>query len=106
MEFKIEFWDMKWEYPRKGMKEKYIIDRNKKFRIVEFNEYFEHTEWCTDGHVGYVLKGKMTIDFNGREIEYKAGDLLYIPQGNIHSRHKVKVAEGEIAIIFMVEDIK
>lgn len=104
MDFKIQFWDMKWEFPKKGMREKSFTDRNKKFRMVAFNDQYVCEDWCTEGHIGYVLKGAMTIDFNGREIEYKAGDLLYIPQGNIHSRHKIKIAAGKKAVIFMVED--
>ena len=104
-DYKIQFEDIKWEFPRTGMREKSFTDRNKKIRLVEFNEKFVEKDWCTRGHIGYVIDGEMTIDFNGREINYKPGDILYIPQGNIYSRHKVKIDPGGKVLLFLIDDI-
>jgi glyoxylate utilization-related uncharacterized protein len=40
---------------------------------------------CTCPHWGYVLKGKVTFEFDGREEVFEAGDAFYVPPGHIQS---------------------
>ncbi len=54
--------------------------------------------------MGYVLEGRISIDFSGREIVFEAGDGLSIPAGE-GSKHKGKIAKGEMALIILFEEI-
>lgn len=48
---------------------------------MEFSEGFSEEDWCTKGHIGYVLEGRFSIDFNGKEIPFIAGDGIFITEG-------------------------
>jgi len=95
---------MSWESPAPGVRYKAYIRGNQKIRLVEFSEEFTEADWCTKEHVGYVLEGKISINFNGKIIDFKAGDGLFIPEGE-ENKHKGKVAKGEKALLLLFEKI-
>jgi quercetin dioxygenase-like cupin family protein len=72
--------------------------------LVEFSEGFAESDWCTRGHAGYVLKGRMSVDFSGEIIDFKAGDGIFIPEGE-ENRHKARVARGERALLLLFEEV-
>lgn len=98
----INFKNMGWESPSQGIRYKVYVKGNQKVRLMEFSEEFIEEDWCTNGHVGYILEGSISIDFNGRLINFKAGDGFFIPNGE-KNRHKGKVAKGEKVLIVLFE---
>jgi quercetin dioxygenase-like cupin family protein len=56
------------------------------------------------GHIGYVPEGRISIDFNGEVIDFKAGDGIFIPEGE-ESRHKGMVARGEKVLVILFEEV-
>ena len=56
------------------------------------------------GHAGYVINGRIFIEFDGEKVEFKAGDGLFIPGGEA-DRHRGSVPEGEKALLVMFEKI-
>jgi quercetin dioxygenase-like cupin family protein len=101
-EYLIDFENIPWESPEPGIRFKAFVRGDRKLRLVEFTEELYEEKWCRKGHAGYVLDGRMTIDFNGREVVFRKGDGLFIPEGEEH-RHKPHVAEGERVLIIMFE---
>jgi quercetin dioxygenase-like cupin family protein len=99
----IDFKNMSWESPAAGIRYKSFIKGAQKIRLVEFTEEFRERDWCIKGHVGYILEGSMSIDFDGELIRYGAGDGIFIEEG---SRHKAKVDKGEKALIVLFETEK
>ncbi len=89
---RIDFNEIAWESPAQGVRHKISVKDN-----------FVETEWCTRGHAGYVVAGRISIDFDGRKIEFTAGDGLLIPAGKAN-RHKAGVAKGETALLFLIEE--
>ncbi len=71
--------------------------------MVEFADDFVEADWCAKGHMGYIVAGRISIDFDGRKIEFNAGDGLFIPAGKAN-RHKARVAKGETALLFLIEE--
>lgn len=71
---------------------------------MKFLDNFVEEEWCVSGHIGYVLDGEMTIDFNGTIKNYKKGDGLWIKEGE-SSKHKAIIKKGKQVelILFEVE---
>ncbi len=97
---RIDFKSMSWERPAPGIKFKARLAEGRKIRLVEFTDQLVEKDWCLKEHFGYVLEGRMTIDFQGKPVEYRAGDGLVISEAE---RHKAQVAKGERVLIIMFE---
>ena len=97
----IQFPAMAWENPAPGVRQKVLLKDGKRLRLVEFSEDFVEAGWCEKGHIGYVLEGRIFIDFKKGRIEFKAGDGLFICEGD---PHRAKVAAGEKALLVLFED--
>jgi len=100
----IEFERMEWQQIATGLAQKEVSRANKRIRLLEFSSGFREEDWCQKSHIGYIIKGSMTVNFNGRPQVFKKGDSLWIDQGKMH-KHKVEMAENEVAVLFLVEDI-
>jgi quercetin dioxygenase-like cupin family protein len=100
----INFKNIEWESPMPGFRYKAYIKNNKKIRLVEFSNGFFEKEWCTSGHIGYILKGTIIINFSGKRIIFSEGDGIFISEGEKH-KHKAEIMQGEKALIVLVEKI-
>jgi quercetin dioxygenase-like cupin family protein len=100
----IDFKSIAWESPAPGVRHKVFVKDGQRIRLVEFSDNFVESEWCTRGHIGYVLEGRISIDFDEKQTEFKAGDGLFIPEGKAN-RHKGSVRKGEKALIVLFEKI-
>ncbi len=97
---RIDFEKLPWQNPLPGMRFKAVIAEGKKLRLVEFSEELVEKDWCLRMHVGFILEGRMTIDFQGNVVEYRKGDGLFISEGE---KHKAQVAKGERVLVIMFE---
>ncbi len=102
IDYLIDFKAMAWESTKPGIRQKSFHKDGQRIRLIEFSDGFIEAEWCTKGHIGYVLEGRLFIDFNGAQIEFKAGDGLFIPEGE-SNRHKGSIIKGEKALIILSE---
>ena len=98
----IDFKMIDWESTKPGIRQKSFLEDGQKIRLVEFSDGFSEAEWCTKGHIGYVLEGRIFIYFHGARIEFKACDGLFIPEGE-SNRHKGVIIKGEKALIILFE---
>lgn len=76
---------------------------SRQIRLVEFDTSDGAEQWCEAGHIGYVLKGALSISFNGDVVSFRAGDGLFIPSGASSKHRSVSIAAG--TQLLMVEDI-
>ena len=100
-QYKIDFDSMMWETPADGVKFKAYQQGGRKLRLVEFAKEFVEPDWCTKGHIGYVLQGQMEIDFDEKKVVFDAGDGLFISTGK---KHRAKVLT-DVAKVILVEDV-
>ena len=100
----IDFQDIDWEAPAPGVQHKAYVKDNQRLRLVEFSDEFVEDSWCTKGHVGYILEGSISIDFDGTLIHFKAGDGLFIQEGK-ENKHKAKIAKDKKALIILFEKV-
>jgi len=100
----IDFQNMNWESPAPGVRHKVYIRDNQRIRLVEFSDKFIEEDWCIKGHIGYVLEGSISIDFDGKVSTFREGDGFFIPEGK-GSKHKGKIAKGEKAIVVLFEKV-
>lgn len=71
-----------------------------RLRLVEFTDQLCEAEWCTLGHVGFMLEGSMTVDFEGRKVVFHEGNGIFVPAGH---KHKALMARGHTAVAVFVE---
>ena len=101
--FKIGFDGMEWQQIRPDVRQKVYCEGSRQVRLVEFETSDGGEHWCEVGHIGYVLKGALSISFDGQVISFKAGDGLFIPAGAASKHKAVSISSG--TQLLMVEDL-
>jgi quercetin dioxygenase-like cupin family protein len=99
-QYRVDFESMEWETPAEGVRFKAYEQGGRKLRLVEFSKEFVEPDWCTKGHIGYVLEGQIEIDFDGQAIVFGPGDGVFIPAGEEH-KHKGKALTDVVRIILV-----
>ncbi len=99
---KISFADMPWQQVRPDVRQKVHCEGSRQIRLVEFSTSAGADHWCETGHIGYVLKGGLSISFDGEILAFAAGDGLFIPAGARHRHRAVAIAEG--TLLLMIEE--
>jgi ethanolamine utilization protein EutQ (cupin superfamily) len=102
-ECRVDFDSLEWQTPLPGARFKVYRRDGRRLRLVEFTKDFVEPEWCTKGHIGYVVEGEMAIDFDGHIVPYSTGDGIFIPAGQ-GSKHMVKVLTDVVRLI-VIEDV-
>ena len=103
-DYKKSFKNISWQYPAEGVMQKLIKTDSQQIRLVRFDDTFFEIDWCEKEHIGYVIKGKMTIDFIGQLITYSEGDLLMISNGK-ENKHKAHIEKGDFVELILFEPI-
>ena len=103
-QYKINFESMAWEEPADGVRLKAYEQGGQKLRLVEFSKEFVEPDWCANGHIGYILEGRMEVDFDGKVIVFGPGDGVFIPEGREH-KHKGRALTDKVKVI-LVEDVE
>ncbi|MEQ9187826.1 MAG: hypothetical protein RLP15_08825 [Cryomorphaceae bacterium] len=101
----IKFDALDWEPFRRGAEQKIHDYGESRMRMLRFHDDFIEEDWCQHGHIGYVLEGTMTVNFNGTMKAYKMGDGLWIQEGDAE-KHKVIIKEGEHVVLILFEKIR
>jgi len=100
----IQFAKLAWEKPAPGIEQKIHANGNKRMRLLRFLDNYVEGGWCSNGHVGFVVRGEMKIDFdNGLIKSYQQGDGLWIEDGE-QSKHSVLIEKGKFVELIMFED--
>ena len=101
-QYRIDFESMEWETPANGVRFKAFEQNGKKLRLVEFFKEFIEPDWCTKGHIGYIIEGQIEIDFDGTKEIFGPGDGVFIPSGQEH-KHIGKVITEKVKTILIEE---
>ena len=101
-QYRIDFESIPWETPADGVRFKAYEQDGKRLRLVEFTKDFVEADWCSSGHVGQVLEGRMEIDFDGNVIAFGQGDGIFIPPGEAH-KHKARVLSDTVRLVLVEE---
>ena len=101
-QYRVAFGSMPWDQAAPGVRHKVYEQDGRRLRLAEFTEEFVEAEWCVNGHIGYVLEGRIEIDFNGNLVLLEAGDGLFIPAGEEH-KHKARILTDRARVILVEE---
>jgi len=102
IQYRIDFRSMPWTSSTHGIRQKVYRTNGRQLRLVEYSRAMPQ-HWCEKGHVGYMLEGKMEIEFGDKTQTYSAGDGIYLPSGPQH-KHMAKILTDTVTAVF-VEDL-
>ncbi len=100
---RVDFDAIDWTEPADRVRFKAFERAGRKLRLVEFAKGFVEPDWCTAGHIGYVLEGKMELAFENGSVSFGPGDGIFILPGDEH-KHKGTVLTDVFRMI-LVEDV-
>jgi quercetin dioxygenase-like cupin family protein len=98
--YRVGFESLDWETQLPASRSKAFRHGDTTLRVAEYARDFVAPDWCTEGHIGYVLEGEMDIDFDGKTVRFAAGDGLFIPAGEEH-RHKPTVVTDVVRVVLV-----
>ncbi|MCT8974453.1 MULTISPECIES: hypothetical protein [Microbaculum] len=101
---KIDFDDVAWSEVLPGLRVKAVQEGPRTIRLVEFQGGFVEPGWCEKGHVGFVVSGRLTVEFDSGVEVFEPGQGLFFTPGT-GGRHKVRQPDGETAHVFLTEPI-
>lgn len=90
--------------PTFGVKQKVLLTADKQLRLVIFDDTFLEENWCVKSHLGILLLGELTINFNGTCLHFGPNDLINIPAGESH-KHKAIIQAGKSVILLLFEEL-
>ncbi|MFQ5349324.1 MAG: cupin domain-containing protein [Thermoanaerobaculia bacterium] len=100
--YRVELDAVPWRRPVDGMRYKETCRRGRRIRLAEYEpEMVPH--WCEEGHSGYVLHGRLEVEFADRTVVFEAGDGIVIPGGSEH-RHRGRALSDVVRVVY-VEDV-
>lgn len=85
----IDFDSLPWQDGLPGARSKIYREGPKQIRLLELSSDFVEPDWCEKGHAGFVLEGKLEVDFEGHIVVYPEGTGICIPAGRA-SAHKAR----------------
>jgi quercetin dioxygenase-like cupin family protein len=94
---------MEWRSIRPGARYKLFQEGSRQLRLVEFTSGDVAPEWCSQGHIGFVLSGALDIDIGGRVVSFTEGDGIFIPSGQSSAHRATSITPGTRLV--MVEEI-
>jgi quercetin dioxygenase-like cupin family protein len=94
---------MEWRSIRPGARYKLFQEGSRELRLVEFTSGDVAPEWCSQGHIGFVVSGALDIDIGGRVVSFTEGDGIFIPSGQSSAHRATSITPG-IRLV-MVEEI-
>jgi quercetin dioxygenase-like cupin family protein len=102
LQYKTEFDKIPWQSPMKGIKHKYFDQNGIRLRLVEYSKDMP-AHWCEKGHLGYLIEGKMEMEFENSKEIYSAGDGIFLPNGSEHKHKGILLSDK--ALVFFVENL-
>ncbi len=100
----IQFSTIQWDSVYPGQRQKAYVEGTVKIRLVELSDEYGEDTWCEQEHIGFILDGRITIEFDDQSITFNKGDGMVIPSGFSH-RHKGRIAKGEQVQMLFFERI-
>ncbi len=96
----LRFVDIPWSTIAPGAREKKVTCGVHVLRLVEFFPPFREIEWCHKQHVGFVVSGRFSLQYQDSFVSFERGDGIAIPAGE-STKHRAVVDEN--VTLFLVE---
>jgi mannose-6-phosphate isomerase-like protein (cupin superfamily) len=92
------FNELPWEQVNDLVRQKKSEVDEKTVRLLELQDGFTEPQWCYKGHVGYVVKGSIQVEFESETQTFNSGDVVVLPSAVAH-----KAKSCGKTILFLVD---
>ncbi len=97
----VDFEALPWQIGAPGIRFKAAERGGQRIRLVEMEPGIEH-DWCTTGHVGYVLEGELEIEMGEGVLRLTRGEAFLIAAGEAE-RHRPMVRDTRARLLLVEE---
>jgi quercetin dioxygenase-like cupin family protein len=99
----IDFPTFRWEDDQPGIRSRAGRAAGSRWAIVEYSAGAARDEWCTDGHRGYVLEGRIEYEFDDGSppLQLEAGQGFVLAAG---TSHRGRNPGGAPTRLFLIDD--
>tara|TARA_R110002124_G_scaffold100945_3_gene248309 strand:+ start:16 stop:336 length:321 start_codon:yes stop_codon:yes gene_type:complete len=99
----LNFKDLPWEETHKGLKQKVFYQGSTRLRLMHIDHHFVEEDYCTNGHLGFIVEGEMKLILKNQMIKFEKGDGLCLNAGD-DEKHKVSVEKGKFVRLILFEN--
>ena len=99
----VDFDALGWEDDGPGIRARAAQAVGSRWAIVEYGPGARRDEWCTDGHRGYVVEGKIEYEFDDGTplLKVRQGQGFVLAAGTGHRGHN---PSGTATRLFLIDD--
>ena len=87
--------DMEWSNGAHPLEKKKASDG---VTLLEFAPGFVDENWCTNGHVIFMLAGRLELQLDEKTVTVSVGEACVVEEG---TRHRARNPNGETARLFV-----
>lgn len=96
----VPFAELEWEEEAPGVKALVASAEGARWAVVEYAPGAGRPEWCTEGHRGYVISGRIGYEIDGRApVEASAGEGFVLPAGAPHRGRNLDAGPTRLFVI-------
>ena len=100
---KLDFASLDWADDQEDIRSRAAEVLGSRWAVVEYGPHAARDEWCTDGHRGYVLAGRIEYEFDdgsGR-LAVGEGEAFFLAAG---IGHRGRNPGGTVTRLFLIDD--
>ena len=99
---RLEFESTDWADDEPNIRSRAETALGQRWAIVEYGPGAARAEWCTDGHRGYVLAGRIEYEFDDTPpLTVEEGQGFFLTTG---TGHRGRNLAGETTRLFLIDD--
>jgi quercetin dioxygenase-like cupin family protein len=100
---KLEFGSIEWADDQPDIHSRAQAALGQRWAIVEYEAGAARGEWCTDGHRGYVLEGRIEYEFDdgSAPLAVKQGQGFFLTSG---TGHRGRNPGSTATRLFLIDD--
>jgi quercetin dioxygenase-like cupin family protein len=100
---KLSFDSVDWADDQEGIRSRAAQALGSRWAIVEYGPHAARDQWCTDGHCGYVVAGRIEYEFDdGAEpLSVGEGDGFFLAAG---TGHRGRNPGATVTRLFLIDD--
>jgi quercetin dioxygenase-like cupin family protein len=100
---KLDFGSVDWADDQADIRSRAAAALGSRWAIVEYGPHAERGEWCTDGHRGYVLAGRIEYEFDDDSdlLAVEEGEAFFLAGG---TGHRGRNPGDSVTRLFLIDD--
>jgi quercetin dioxygenase-like cupin family protein len=100
---RLDFESVGWEDDQADIRSRAARALGQRWAIVEYSAGAARTDWCTDGHRGYVLDGQIEYEFDDGSppLSVGQGQGFFLAAG---TGHRGRNHGGTVTRLFLIDD--